>query len=314
MGGLLVFASLAIGQQYPNKAIRWIVPFAAGGPQDVLTRAIAPELSNLLKVPVIVDNRAGAGGSVAMIELARAAPDGYTIAIAHVGTHAINPHLLPDTAFNPFKDHVFVAPIYSYTMVLLINPGLPVKNGADLIAYAKANPNNVSFGSGGIGTSTHLAAEALKALSGTPMLHVAYKGSAPALVALLSGEVTYVFNNLSTALPQIRAGKVRALAVSSSARSAFARDIQTLRESGVPGFDKIFPELWGGLFAPAGLPKPIVDRLSTEMGKSLNNKAVVEKLEGLAIDVWRFPREEFPAFLRGEYEKWGKLVKSSGAK
>jgi len=249
-----------------------------------------------------------------MIELARAAPDGYTIAIAHVGTHAINPHLLPDTAFNPFKDHVFVAPIYSYTMVLLINPSLPVKNGADLIAYAKANPNNVSFGSGGIGTSTHLAAEALKALSGTPMLHVAYKGSAPALVALLSGEVTYVFNNLSTALPQIRAGKVRALAVSSSARSAFASDIQTLRESGVPGFDKIFPELWGGLFAPAGLPKPIVDRLSTEMGKSLNNKAVVEKLEGLAIDVWRFPREEFPAFLRREYEKWAKLVKSSGAK
>lgn len=307
-------ASTVNAQTYPGRPVRWIVPFAPGGSQDVLVRVVAPELSVLLATPVIVDNKAGAGGSLAMLELAKAVPDGYTVSIGGSGTHAINPHLYPDIPFNPTRDHAFVAPISTFTNVLLVNSNVPARTAAEFVAYSKANPGKINFGSGGTGTSSHLSGEAFKVLTGAPMLHVPYKGINPALTAVMSGEATYTFSALSTALPVIRSGKVRALAITSPARSVYAADIPTMQESGVADYEKMAPDLWKALFVPAGTPRPVIERLRRDMASALKNKSVTDKFHVLAEDVWQFQADEFPVFLRSEIEKWGKVVKISGAK
>lgn len=307
-------ASTAHAQTYPSRPVRWIVPFAPGGSQDVLVRVVAPELSTLLATPVLVDNKAGAGGSLAMLELTKAAPDGYTVSIGGSGTHAINPHLYPDIPFNPTRDHAFVAPISTFTNVLLVNSSVPARTAAEFVAYSKANPGKINFGSGGTGTSSHLSGEAFKALTGAPMLHVSYKGINPALTAVMSGEAIYTFSALSTALPHVKSGRMRALAVTSRARSAYAPDIPTMQESGVADYDKMAPDLWKALFVPTGTPRPVIERLRKDIASAIKNKAVTDKFYVLAEDVWQFQADEFPAFLRSEIEKWGKVVKIAGVK
>ena len=310
----LVALSPAYSQAYPNKPIRWLIPFSAGGPTDALARAIAPKLSQSMGVPIIVDNRVGAGGSISMETLAHASPDGYTIGMGHTGTQAINPHIYDKLPYDPRKDFAAITPLVSYVNVLVVNSGVPVKTVAELVAYAKANPDKVSFASGGIGATNHLSGELLKAVTGAPMVHVPYKGSAPALVDVIAGNVTAMFDILVTSLPQIKAGKVRALAVTSDQRSGFAPDIPTMRESGVAGYAEAGSDLWFGVFAPAGTPREIVSRLNAELVRALGTPEVQERIKAQAYNVWTLEPDAFDAFVRTDYEKWGKIVQSSGVK
>lgn len=310
--GMIVFSVTAFAQQYPVKPIRWIVAFAPGGPQDIRSRAIAIELANALKGNVIVENKAGAGGNIGMLEIAKAAPDGYTVGLGYVGTHSMNPHLLKASTFDPLKDHVFVAPITTYSSLLLVHPSIPVKTAGDLIAYAKANPGQVSFGTGGVGSTAHLAGEALRTIAGTPMLHVPFQGAAPVVTALMSGQITFTFNSMSTSFGPIKAGKLRALAITSPKRSSFAPDIPTMTESGVPGYTDLVSDQWTALFGPAALTKPIADRLRAGMSEAMRSTAVTERLRALAEDSWDMTPEKFPAFLQADIAKWGKIIKIAG--
>ena len=311
---LVLAAGAASAQNYPNKPIRWLIPFSAGGPTDVLARAIAPKLGESLGVAVLVENRVGAGGSLAMDAVAKAAPDGYTIGMGHTGTQAINPHLYAKLPYDPLKDFAPITPVVSYVNVLVVNPNVPAKTVAELVAYAKANPGKANFASGGNGATNHLSGELLKALTGAPMVHVPYKGSAPALTDVIAGNATCMFDILVTSLPQIRSGKVRALAITSSKRSPYAPDIPTMREAGVQGYDEAGSDLWFGVFAPAGTPKPVVDRLHAELVKALATPEVSERIRAQAYDTWTLAPEEFAAFLRTDHAKWGKVVKLAGAK
>ena len=311
---LVLAAGAASAQNYPNKPIRWLIPFSAGGPTDVLARAIAPKLGESLGVAVLVENRVGAGGSLAMDAVAKAAPDGYTIGMGHTGTQAINPHLYAKLPYDPLKDFAPITPVVSYVNVLVVNPNVPAKTVAELVAYAKANPGKANFASGGNGATNHLSGELLKALTGAPMVHVPYKGSAPALTDVIAGNATCMFDILVTSLPQIRAGKVRPLAITSSKRSPYAPDIPTMKEAGVTGYDEAGSDLWFGVFAPAGTPKPVVDRLHAELVKALATPEVSERIRAQAYDTWTLAPEEFAAFLRTDHAKWGKVVKLAGAK
>jgi len=311
---LTLAAGSAIAQAYPNKPLRWLIPFSAGGPTDVLARAIAPKLGEALGQVVLVENRVGAGGSLAMDAVAKAAPDGYTIGMGHTGTQAINPHIYAKLPYDPLKDFAPITPVVSYVNVLVVNPNVPVRSVGELVAYAKANPDKVSFASGGKGATNHLSGELLRVLTGAPMLHVPYKGSAPALLDVISGNATSMFDILVTSLPQIRAGKVRALAVTSSKRSSYAPDIPTMVEAGVTGYGEAGSDLWFGVFAPAGTPRPIIDRLNAELVKALRTPEVSERIRQQAYDTWTLTPDEFTAFLRTDHAKWGQVVKLSGYK
>ena len=311
---LALVSGPALSQTYPSKPVKWLIPFSAGGPTDVLARAIAPKLSESLGVPVIVENKVGAGGSLAMDAVAKSAPDGYTIGMGHSGTQSINPHLYTKLPYDSLKDFAPITPVVSYVNVLVVNPNVPAKTVAELVAYAKANPQKVSFASGGTGATNHLSGDLLKAVTGAPMLHVPYKGSAPALVDVMAGNATAMFDILVTSLPQIRAGKVRALAVTSAKRSGYAPDIPTMREAGIEGYEEAGSDLWFGVLGPAGMPKAIIDRLNAELVRALRTPEVSERIRVQAYDVWTLSPEEFMNFLRTDHARWGKVVKFSGAK
>lgn len=309
---LLPAATLALAQAYPAKPVRWLIPYSAGGPTDVLARAIAPKLSESLGVPVIVENRLGAGGSIAMDSVAKAPPDGYLIGMGLTGTHAINPHLYAKLPYDPLKDFAPITPLVSYVNILVCNPSVPVRSAGELVAHAKANPDRVAYASGGRGASNHLAGELLKALTGAPLVHVPYKGNAPAMTDVLGGTVACMFDILSTALPHVRSGKVRAIAVAGKKRSAFLPEVPTMQESGVPGYDEATSDLWLGVFAPPGTPRPIVERLHADFVKAMAAPEVAERVRAQAYDVWTLRPEEFSVHLRRDLEKWGAMVKSAG--
>ena len=249
-----------------------------------------------------------------MDAVAKAAPDGYTLGLGLTGTQMINPHLYAKLPYDPLKDFSPVTPLVSYTNVLIVGPNSPVKSVAELVAYAKANPDKVTFASGGKGTSNHLAGELLKALTGAPMLHVPYKGNAQGIVDLISGNITCMFDILATGLAQVRTGKVRAIAVTSMKRSPYAPDIPTLIEAGVEGYEKAGADLWIGAFAPPGTPKAIVNRLHAELEKAMKSPAVTERIRTLHYDAWTLPPEEFAAYLRTDYLKWGNITRLAGLK
>ena len=303
-----------VAQQFPVKPVRWLVAFPPGGPQDIRSRAVAIELANALKGTVIIENKAGAGGNLAMMDVARSAPDGYTVGLGYVATHAMNPHLSPDIKFDPVNDHAFVAPMTTYTLILIIDPALPIRSVTELINFAKANPTKVSYGTGGIGTTAHLSSEAFRAVTGAPMLHVPFQGAAPVVTALMAGQITYTFNSMSTSLAPMRSGKVRALAVTSTKRSSFTPDIPTMQEAGVQGYSDLVSDQWTALFAPAALPKPIAARLYSAMGVAMKAPSVTEKLAALAEEPWNMTPEQWPAFLRSELAKWGKIIKIANVK
>jgi len=302
---------MAQAQAWPSKPIKWVVPFAPGGTTDILARTVGEKLAVALGQPVIIENKPGAGGGVGAEFTAKSAPDGYTIMGGTISTHAINASLYKSLPYDPVKDFVAITLIARVPNMLVINPSVPAKDVKELIALLKANPGKYSFASSGNGTSQHLSGELFKSMSGTDMQHIPYKGSPPALQDVVGGQVAMTFDNITTALPLAKAGKLRALAVTTAKRSSVAPEVPTLAESGLPGFEV---GSWQGVFAPAGTPPEIVKRLNAEIVKALNMPDVREKLSGLGAEIVADSPEEFSALVKAEVAKWADVVKKSGAK
>jgi len=308
----LIAAPLAGAQAtYPTKPIRIVVPFPAGGTTDILARAAAQRLSETLGQPAVVDNRPGAGGNIGAELVAKAPPDGHTLLMGTVGTHAINASLYSKMPYDHVRDFAPIILVAGVPNVLVVHPSVPAGSVKELIAYAKANPGKLNFASSGSGTSIHLAGELFKTMAGVQMAHVPYKGSAPAVTDLLGGQVQLMFDNLPSALPHIKAGKLKALAVTSATRAAALPDVPTVAESGLAGFDATS---WFGLLAPAGTPQPIIARLNSEVAKWLATAEAKEKMAGLGANTAGHSTDEFVRHIAAETTKWAKVVKESGAK
>src|SRR4051812_13862463 len=308
---LAICASTAGAQSWPSKPIKWIVPFAAGGTTDILARTVAEKLSVALGQPVIVDNRPGAGGGLGAEVTAKSPPDGYTIMGGTISTHAINASLYNNLPYDPVKDFTAITLIARVPNMLVVNPDIPARSVAELITVMKANPGKYTFASSGNGTSQHLSGELFKSMAGVDMQHVPYKGSPPALQDVMGGQVSMTFDNITTALPLARSGKLRALAVTTAKRSSVAPDVPTLAESGLPGYEI---GSWQGVFAPAGTPPAIVKRLNDEIVKIINTPEVRDKLAALGAEPVGNSQEEFSAMVKAEVVKWADVVKKSGAK
>ena len=309
--GLLALTPLAAqAQAFPTKAITIIVPFSAGGTTDILARVLGQFISKDLGQPVIIDNRAGAGGNIGTQLVARAAPDGYTILMGTVGTHAINQSLYPKLAFDPIKDFAPLTRVALVPNLLVANPAQPFKTVKELMAYAKANPGKVTFGSSGSGTSIHLSGELFKQMAGVDIQHVAYKGSAPAVNDLLGNHIAIMFDNMPSAISHVKAGKLRPLAVTTAQRSPALPDVPTIAEAGVPGYEATS---WFGLLAPAKTPAPVVARLNASILKALADPDVKKKLLEQGAEPAGETPAQFAAFIASETVKWGKIVKQSGA-
>jgi len=308
---IAVIASAAMAQSFPTRPIRVVVPFPAGGTTDVLARAAAQKLSETLGQPTVVDNRPGAGGNIGAELVAKSPPDGYTLLMGTVGTHAINPSLYPRMPYDHVRDFAPVILVAGVPNVLVINPALPVNSVQELIAYAKANPGKLNFASSGNGTSIHLSAELFKTMTGVQITHIPYKGSAPALQELMGGQVQLMFDNLPSSLALIKGGKLKALAVTSKERAAALPDVPTIAESGLPGFEA---SSWFGLLAPAGTPQPVIAKLNAEIAKWLATPEAKEKLLAQGANAAGGTPEDFARHIAAETAKWQRVVKDSGAK
>ncbi len=300
---------------WPARPIKWIVPFPPGGPTDIFSRSVAQQLQAALGQPVVVENRAGAGGGVGMQGLAKSPPDGYTIGLSTTGTHAINPTLYgAKLGYDPVKDFTPLTLAVSYVNMLVVHGAHPAKNVAELVDHAKANPGKVSFGSAGNGSSNHLSGEVLKVMTGTQMQHVPYRGSALAMNDTISGQITFMFDILNAAIPQVRSGRVRALAITSSKRSPYLPDVPTMEEAGVPGYSAAGSDLWFGIMAPAGLPKPVAERLQAELVKVLRSPEMRQVIRAQFFEPYTSSPDEFLKVIRADGAKWAKIIKESGAR
>jgi tripartite-type tricarboxylate transporter receptor subunit TctC len=308
----VVGAGAAAAQdKWPAKPITYVVPFPAGGTTDTLARIIGQKLSTALGQPVVVDNKPGAGGNIGSDFVAKAAPDGYTILGGTISSHSINPSLYPKMPYDAVKSFAPITLIGTNPLVLIVPPASSVNSLKELIAQAKAKPGSVTFASAGNGTSQHLAGEMLKAAAGIDIVHVPYKGSGPAIQDLMGGQVAMMFDTTVVAAPQIKGGKVRALAVTSARRVKGWDTIPTMAEAGLPGYEITS---WQGIFAPAGTPPAVVTRLNAEIRKILQMPDVRERLEQLGIDPVANSPDEFAAFQKAEIAKWAKVVKDGGVK
>jgi len=309
---LAALAGPALAQAgWPNKPIRYIVPFAPGGTTDILARVVGEKLSIALGQQIVVDNKPGQGGSVGSAELARAAPDGYTIGGGTISSHGINATLYDKLPYDPVTSFAPITLYATQPNVLLVHPSVPAKNVAEFIQLLKASPNKYSFGSAGTGTSQHISGEMFKTMAGVKMEHIPYRGSGAMLPELLGGTLTVAFDNVASAIPHMKAGKLRALAVTTAQRSGVAPDVPTLAESGLPGYEL---SSWQAVFAPAGTPKPIVDRLYAEISKILQMPDVQKRLTDLGLDLSGMPPQQLEALVKADVPRLGKIVKESGAK
>ena len=300
----------AHAQNYPTKPVRFIVPFPPGGPVDATARAITFKLSEYWKQQAIVDNRAGAGGNVGAEIASKSPADGYTVFVCSIH-HSVLPSLRPDLSYNIEKDFAPVTFATQFPIILVAHPSVQAKSVKELIAYAKANPGKLSYGSAGNGGGTHLAGELFKDIAHVDLLHVPYKGSAPAMTDLLGGQVQLMFSDGPTALPQIKGGKVRALAVGSPKRSALAPDVPTMGEAGLAGYDAYS---WSGIVVPAATPKEIVAKLNADIVRALNDPEVKKRLLENGAEAMPGTPDQFGKTLRSEIAKWGKVVKAANIK
>jgi len=308
---LALSAAVAAAQPYPSKPIRLVVPFPAGGTTDILAREVGQRLSLSLGQPVVIDNRPGAAGNIGSELVAKSAPDGYTLLMATVGTHAINPNLYARIPYDHVKDFAPVVLVAGVPNVLEVTPSLPVHSVADLIKLAKEKPGQINFASSGSGTSIHLSGELFKTMADVDMTHVPYKGSAPAITDLIGGQVQVMFDNLPSSLQQIKAGKLRAIAVTSAQRAPALPDVPTIAESGLPGFEATS---WFGIVAPAGTPPTIIARINADVNQWLQSSEAKEKLLAQGAVAAGGSPEQFAAYIHAETEKWARVVKASGAK
>ncbi len=304
---LLPAALPAAAQTYPTKPVRMVVPFPPGGPTDIVARLMAPKMAAALGQQVVVENRAGAGGMIATEQVAKAAPDGYTIIMGTIGGMAVAMSLNPNRGYDTLRDFAPITQSVAVTSILVTHPSVPAKNVRELLQLAKAAPGKLNYASSGNGTVTHLAGELLKLLGKVNIVHVPYKGGAPALTALVSGEVDMSYENSLIITPHIKSGRVKALAVTGAKRSALLPDLPTIAET-LPGYSA---SGWYGLFTPAATPKPVIARLNAEAVRALRAPDVVDKLSSQGAEPVASSPEEFTAFVRGEISKWAELVKAA---
>ncbi len=315
---LLLIAAVAAATQanaqtpvFPAKAVRFVVPFPAGGPLDIAARAIGQKLNEGWGQPVIVDNRPGAGGNIGAEMVAKAVPDGYTILMGAVSTHAINPWLYAKMPYDPIRDFAPVSLVTQVPNVLVVHPSVPARNVKELIALAKAKPGPLNYASGSTGSAGHLAGELFNVMAGVKTVHIPYKGAPAAVIDLLAGQVSFMFDNLASALPNIKAGRVRALAVTTLRRSPLLPELPTMSEAGLKDFDV---STWFGVFAPGDTPKAIVDRLNAGIVAALKSPDLRERLAALGAEPMPDTPEQFAAFIKTELAKYEKVVKASGAR
>jgi tripartite-type tricarboxylate transporter receptor subunit TctC len=308
-GGLV--ASAALAQDYPAKPIRVVVTLSPGSTSDILARTVGDHMARSLGQPIVIENRPGLGGNIAGEAVMRAAPDGYTLMLATISSHGINPSLFAKMPYDALRDFAPVGLLASSPNVLIVGPNVPVASVQELVAYVKARPNEITFASAGIGTSHHLGGELFGALVGAKLTHVPYKGSPEAVQAVMTGQVTMMVPNIPNALPLARAGKLKMLAVTTAKRLSWLPETPTAIESGLAGFDVT---AWFGLVAPSGVPQPIVQRLNAEAQKALADAAVRQSLVAQGFEPMGGTPAEFAQFMRAEIEKWGRVVRASGAK
>ena len=308
-----VSCSFAAAQSWPQKPVRFVVPYPPGGSLDQVARALADKMKDGLGQPVLVENRPGAGGNVGADNVAKSPADGYSIVMGAVATHAINPALYPKMPYDPVKDFQPVTLVASTPNVLIVPPDSPIRSPRELIDFAKKNPGRLNFGSGSNGSTGHLAGELLKQLTGTFMVHIPYAGGNPALLGLMAGQTDLMFDNLANASAQIKAGKVRALAVTTQKRSAFAPELPTMAEADprLKGFDL---DTWFGIMAPAGIPREALDRLHAELVRALATPDLRERLARMGAEPGGNSPAQFADFIRQEMAKYARIVKLSGAR
>ncbi len=304
------FVVSAAESAYPSRPVRIIAPFPPGSGVDIIARTVGQALSVAWKHPVVVDNRAGAGGTVGSDIVAKANPDGHTLLLGNVSTLAITPHLYRNLPYDPLRDFAPITLITTSTNVLVIHPSVPARSIKEFVVLAKANPRGFSYGSTGSGTTPHLAGEMFKTMAGVEMVHVPYKGSAPALADLLGGQVQVMFGTLATSTPLIRSGKLRALGVTSLKRADVLPDVPSINEALLPGFEVM---IWQAMVAPSRTPKSVVARLNADIVKSLHTPEMRLRLTSQGLEAVGNSPEEFSEYIRAEYTKWGKVVKASGA-
>ncbi|MFO1266348.1 MAG: tripartite tricarboxylate transporter substrate binding protein [Rubrivivax sp.] len=308
---LTVAAGGALAQSWPTRPVRLVVPFPPGGSTDVVARLIGEKIAQSLGQPVLVDNRAGAGGTAGSDVVAKAAPDGYTVLMGTSSTHAIAPGLYPKLPYDPVRDFTPVILLGTATILMVVHPSVPAKNVGEFVAYARSRPGQVMYGSTGNGSVSHLTAEYFRSLAGVDMQHVPYKGDTPMTLDLVAGRVHLAFGTAVAFLPHVQAGKLNALAVTDARPSPVAPQLPTVAASGLAGFEAL---QWFGLFAPAGTPSEVVARLNSEVGKALQMPDVQERLKGLGMQIAGGGPMPFGTFLQAESAKWGKIIKDSGAK
>jgi tripartite-type tricarboxylate transporter receptor subunit TctC len=297
-----------LAQGYPSKAVRVIAPFPPGGGTDLFARAVAQKLTSALGQTFVVDNRAGAGGMIGADLVAKAPPDGYSLLITSSSTHSINPHLTRKMPYDALRDFIPVINIASAPNVLVVHPSVPARSVKELIALAKSRPGALNYGSNGTGTLSHLTGEMFKLQAGVNLVHIPYKGGPPAVIDLVAGQVSALFAAAPTVFPQVRAGKLRALASTGTARSASAMNLPVVAET-LPGFDSV---QWWAMFVPAGTPADIVERLNAEVAKVITDADVKSRFAAEGAEPAGGNPREFAAFVRADYEKWGKVVKAVG--
>ncbi|ARP95536.1 Bug family tripartite tricarboxylate transporter substrate binding protein [Bordetella genomosp. 13] len=302
-------------QGYPDREVRILVPFPAGGTTDIAARVVAAELGKAWNKPVVVDNKAGAGGNVGTGEAARAKPDGYTLLMGTVSTHAINQSVYAQLPYDPVKDFDPVTLVIPVPNILELNPAFADRNNirsvSDLVAFLKANPGKVNMASTGNGTSTHLSGELFQAMTGTRMTHVPYKGSSPALTDVMAGSADLIFDNLPSSMGFLKAGKLRPLAVTTAKRSPALPDVPTMAEAGIAGYEA---SSWFGLLAPAGTPPAIIDKVQRDVARALQQEDVKRQLQAQGAEPSGITPAAFKAFMAQETDKWAKVVRQSGAK
>jgi tripartite-type tricarboxylate transporter receptor subunit TctC len=298
-------------QSYPSRPIRVTIPFGPSSAGDTIARAVSPNLSHAIKQTMVMDNRPGAGGNIAAEITANSAPDGYTLMLATIGTHAINASLYPRLPYDPVKDFTAIGLTATSPNTLVVNGSLPVKSVKDLIALAKAKPGELSFASTGVGTSVHLSGELFNSLAGLKTLHVPYKGAPEALTDVLTGRVHFLFASMSSSIGMVKTGKLRALAVTSAKRHPALPELPSMQEAGVPGFEAV---AWYGFVGPAGLPRPVVKMLNDALVGALRDEEVKARLANFGCDPVSSTPEEFAAYIKSELAKWAKVVRESGAK
>lgn len=307
---LIMPAVAASADNYPSRPIKIIVPFGAGGPTDVFTRAIAEELQKSLHTAVVQENRPGAGTTIGTEVVAKAAPDGYTLLMVS-GTQTVNETLYSHKQYHLMKDLVPIAPLIESDLVLVVNPKVPVKSVKELISYAKANPGKLNFGSSGPGSNYHMAAELLKHLTGIDIVHVPYRGSTGMRTDIISGQIQMLFDAVPTMAPMIKGGMVRALGTTGTARSPILPDVPTIAEAGVPGFQAT---LWVGFMAPAGTPKPIVDLLNREITKIVSRPEMKAAWEKLGATPVTMSQPQFTSFMQVQIDKWAQVIQANHIK